>query len=84
MVIMEKQDYTNKAQALLQDTITFQVLNKDPISRLQNKFIQTLEDIKQSGGISDSKYSKLYPTSAVSPSFIASPKYTRLALPSGP
>ena len=30
MVIMDKQDYTNKAQALLQDTNTYKVLNKDP------------------------------------------------------
>ena len=72
MVIMDKQDYTNKAQPLLQDTKTYKVLNKDPTSRLKNKFIQTLEDIKQTGGISDSKYRKLYPTSAVPPGFMVS------------
>ena len=82
MVIMEKQDYTNKAQALLQDTNTHKVLNKDPTSRL--KLIQTLKDLKQSGGISDSEYRKLYPTSGVPLSFMASPKYTKLAPPSGP
>ena len=30
MVIMDQQDYTNKAQALLQDTNTYKVLPKDP------------------------------------------------------
>ena len=67
MVIMEKQDYTNKGQALLQDTKTCKVLSKDPMSRLKTKLIQTLKDIKKTGGISDSKYRKLHPTSAVPP-----------------
>ena len=65
MVIMGKQDYTNKAQALLQDTNTYKVLSKDPPSRHKNKLIQTLKGIKQSGGLSDLKYMKLHPTSAV-------------------
>ena len=81
MVIMDQQDFTNKAQALLQDTNTYKVLNKDPTSRLKNKLIQTLKDIKQSGGLSDSKYRKMYPTSSVHPNFMASPKYTKLAPP---
>ena len=65
MVIMDQQDYNYKAQTLLQDTNTYKVLNKGPTSRLKNKLIQTPKDIKQSGGLSDSKYRKLYPTSAV-------------------
>ena len=83
MVIMDKQDYTNKAEALLEDTNTYKVPNKDPTTRLKNNFIQTLKDIKQSGGLNDHKYKKLYPTSAV-PYFLASPKYTKLAPLSGP
>ena len=84
MVIMDKQDYTNKAQPLLQDTNTYKVLNKDLTSRLKNKLIQTLKDIKQAGGLSDPKYRKLYPLSAVPPCFMASPKYIKLAHPLGP
>ena len=75
MVIMDQQDYTNKAQALLQDTNTNKVLSKDPTSRLKNKLIKTLKDIKQSGGLSDSKYRKLYATSAV-PQVLWPPKNT--------
>ena len=37
MVINVQQEYTNKAQALLQDTNTYKVLNKDPTSRLKKK-----------------------------------------------
>ena len=85
---MEKQDYTNKAQALLQDTNTHKVLNKDPTPRLKNKLYKFaykhLEDIKQTGGISGSKYRKLYPTSAVSPMFYGLPIINKVGTPSGP
>ena len=65
MVIMNQQDYTNKAQTLLQDTNTYKVLKKDPTSQLKNKLISLLKDIKQTGGFSTNKYKQLYPTSAV-------------------
>ena len=74
MVIMDKQDYTNKAQTLLQDTNTYKVLPKDPTSYLKNKFITLLKDIKQTGGLSTQKYKQLYPTSAVPPKFYGLPK----------
>ena len=37
MVVMDKQEYTSKAQALLDDTNTYKVLNKDPTPQLKNK-----------------------------------------------
>ena len=84
MVIMDKEDYTNKAQALLQDTYTYKVLKKDPTSQLKNKLINILKDIKQSGGLSINKYKQLYPTSAVPLNFMAFPKFIKLAHPLGP
>ena len=45
MVIMDKQDYTNKTHSLLADTNTYRILNKDPTNKLKNKVIQTLKDI---------------------------------------
>ena len=59
MVIIDQQDYTNKAQTLLQDTNTYKVLPKDPTSYLKNKLITLLKDIKQTGGLSTQKYKKL-------------------------
>ena len=47
MVIMDQEDYTNKALTLLQDTNTYKVLPKDPTSQLKNKLISHLKDIKQ-------------------------------------
>ena len=84
MVIMDKQDYINKAQALLQDTNTYKVLPKDPTSHLKNKLITLLKDIKQTGGLTTQKYKQLYPTSAVPPSSMACPKSIKQAPLLGP
>ena len=74
MVIMDQQDYINKAQTLLQDTITYKVLPKHPTSHLKNKCITLLKDIKQTGGLSTQKYKQLYPTSAFPTKFYGLPK----------
>ena len=84
MVIMDKEDYINKAQALLQDTNTYKVLHKDPTSHLKNKLITLLKDIKQTGGLITQKYKQLYPTSAVPPSSMACPKSIKQISPLGP
>ena len=77
MVIMDQEDYTNKAQTLLQDTNTYKGLKKDPTSQLKNKLISLLKDIKQTGGLSTNKYKQLYPTGAVPQSVMAFPKYIK-------
>ena len=84
MVVMDQQDYTNKAQALIQDTNTYKILNKDPTNRLKNKLIQTLKDIKQTGGLNNLKYKQVCPTSAVPPKFYGLPKIHKVGTPSGP
>ena len=75
MVIVDQQDYTNKAQTLLQDNNTYKVLPKDPTSQLKNKLISLLKDIKQTGGLSTNKYKQLYPTIAAPPNSMAFPKF---------
>ena len=84
MVIMDQQDYTNKAQALLQDTNTYKVLPKDPTSQLKNKLITLLKDIKQTGGLTIQKYKQLYPTSAVPSKFYGLPKIHKIGTPLRP
>ena len=65
MVVVEKQDYMDKALALLNGTSTHKTLHKDPTTRLRNSLITKVKGIKQQGGLSDNNYKKLYPTSAV-------------------
>ena len=85
MVIMDQQDYNNKAQALLQDTNTYKVLHKDPTPQLKNKLITLLKNIKQTGGLSTQKYKQLYPTSVQShPNFMAYPEIHKTGTPLRP
>ena len=79
MVVMDKQDFMDKALTLLTDTNTY--INEDSASRLRNRLISTLKDIKQQGALSDSTYRKLYPISSVPPGFMAFPKSTKQAPP---
>ena len=81
MLVMDKKDYTDKALTLLTDANIHKTINKDPTSRLRNRLISTLKNIKQQGGLSDSTYRKPYPTSAVHQSFMAFPKSTKQAPP---
>ena len=62
MVVMDTQDYTDKALSLLTDFNTYRITNKDSANRLKNKLASILRDIKQTGGFSDSSYRKVYPT----------------------
>ena len=84
MVVMDIQDYRDKALTLLTDTSTYKTISKYPTTRLRNRLICTLKDIKQQGGLSDTTYRKLYPTSAVPPGFMAFPKSTKQAPPWDP
>ena len=84
MVIMDKDNYTNKANTLLQDTNTYKVLKMDPTNNLKNKLISLLKDIKQTGGLSTNKYKQPYPTSAVPPKFHGLPKIHKVGTPLGP
>ena len=78
---MDKQDYQDKALSLLSDANTYRTINKDPTTKLKNQIINTLKYLKQTGGLNDSIYKKVCPTSAVLPSFMASSKFIRLAPP---
>ena len=69
MVVMDREDYTDKAHLLLADTNTYKPITKDPTNRLKNKLSKTLKDIKNQRGLNDYIYSKVYPTSAVAPKF---------------
>ena len=71
MVVMDKQDYTDKALSLLIDTRTYKPIHKDPTTRLRNSLITKLKDTKQQGGLSDITYRKVYPTCVVPTSSMA-------------
>ena len=83
MVVMNREDYTDKALSLLADPNTYKTITKDPTTKLK-KLSKMLRYIKNQGGHSDHGYRKVYPNSAVAPKIYSLPKIHKLAYPSGP
>ena len=83
-VILDKQDYQNKVNTLLDDTNTYEKLTSDPTRSIKNKLNQILRDWRREGRISDSLYSQLYPTAENIPKFYGLPKIHKKDAPLRP
>ena len=84
IVIMDKEDYQEKAKALLEDQGTYKALKSDPTNRSKTKLISLLKKIKSEGGIDDTQYKKMYPTGAVPPKCYGLPKIHKRGNPLRP
>ena len=73
MVVMDKQDYINKANQLLNQN-TYKVISKDPTNTIKNKLINILKGIKTKSGLGINTYKSMYPTGCVPPKFYGLPK----------
>ena len=80
MVVMDKEDYINKSEELLQ-SFTYKVLTTDPTTKHKNKLISLLKSIKAEGGINESTYKRLYPTGAGTPKYYGLPKVHKRDIP---
>ena len=81
IVIMDKEEYLEKAKALLEDQRTYKALKSDPTIRIKSKMIKLLKKIKSEGGIDEIQYKKMYPTGAVPPTFYGLPKVHKSGIP---
>ena len=59
MIVMDREDYLNKTQHLLDDRETYRSITMDPTSRLKNKLILMLRNIKTTSGLNDFQYKRL-------------------------
>ena len=84
LVIMDQQDYNNKAKALLQDTNTYKVLPKDPTPQLKDKLITLLKSIIQTGGLSTQNTNNCIPPVQSPPKFYGLPKIHKTGTPLRP
>ena len=84
VVVMDKQQYHDKALSLLNDKSTYAVLNSDPTSKTQRKLNKMLLDLKKAGKISDSTYKMLYSSDGLCPRFYGLPKIHKLEIPLRP
>ena len=73
MVIMDRQDYINKANHLLNQS-TYKSIAKDPTSSIKNKLINILKRVKTKTGLDSNTYKSMYPTGCVPPKFYGLPK----------
>ena len=61
MVVMDRDEYNQKADALLQQPACRPIPN-DPTNKYKTKLIALLKSIKTEGGINESAYKRLYST----------------------
>ena len=83
MVVMNRDDYHQKAEALLQES-AYRIITSDPTNKYKNKLIGLLKSIKTGGGINEATYKKLYPPGAGSPKFYGLPKLHKESTPLRP
>ena len=68
MVIMDRQDYINKANCLLNQN-TYRSIPWDPTNTIKNKLISILKRVKNQTGLDSLTYKSMYPTGCVPPKF---------------
>ena len=82
MVIMDRQDYINKANNLLSQN-TYKTIQRDPTNTIKNKLITILKRVKSQTGLSNQTYKTMYPRGCVPPSSMVSPRSTSQILCKG-
>ena len=60
MVVMDRQDYINKANHLLNQS-TYKSIAKDPTNSIKNKVINILKRVKTKTGLYSNTYKSMYP-----------------------
>ena len=66
MVIMDKEEYINKAQEVLAQP-AYRGIPRDPTSKIKAQLITKLGKIKQETSIDEGTYKAMYPTGCVPP-----------------
>ena len=84
LVIMDRNEYNNKVQELLEDKKTYKEINTDPTIKLKTKLLSLLKKIKADEGINEQLYKKMCPTGAVAPKFYGLPKFHKRDIPLRP
>ena len=83
MVIMDRQDYIDKANNLLSQN-TYRPIQWDPTNTIKNKLIAILKRVKSQTGLSNETYKAMYPTGCVQPKFYGLLKIHKLDTPLRP
>ena len=83
MVIMDREDYNNKAQELL-NSPAYRSLPRDPTNKIKAQLITKFRKIKKERNLDEATYRAMYPTSCVLPKFYGLPKIHKTGNPLRP
>nr|VZH89098.1 unnamed protein product [Spirometra erinaceieuropaei] len=83
-VVMDKADYIQKANALLEDRQAYLPFNDEPMRRLVTQLDKTLADMQTSKTISKSVRLAIKPVDAAAPRFYGLPKVHKAGVPLRP
>ena len=83
MVVLDRDDYNQKAEALLQES-AYRPIPNDPTNKYRNKLMTLLKSIKTEAGMNEATYKRFYPTEAGSPKLYGLPKIHKEGTPLRP
>ena len=73
MVVMDRQEYIDKANNLLAQ-LDYRPIPHDPTNKIKAKLITILRKVKKKSGLDDSTNKYMYPTGCSAPKFYGLPK----------
>ena len=83
MVVMDREDYVNKAQELLAQP-AYKPIPKDPTNKVKVQLITKLRKIKKDTNMDEGAYKAMYPTGCVPPKFYGLPQIHKTGNPLRP
>ena len=83
MVVMDREEYNNKAQELL-NSPAYRSLPRDPTNKIKAQLITKLRKIKKDGNLDEGTYRVMYPTGCVPPMFYGLTKIHKTGNPLRP
>ena len=83
-VVMDKTEYEEKVNTMLNDAHTYEKLQADPTSSYKRKVIEKLTKLKKDRKITKDQYKYLYPTSEATPRLHCTPKFHKANIPLRP
>ena len=83
-MVIDKKDYIQKMNQLLEDKNTYRLLKMDPTNKHKNRLINILRRINSEGRLEEGTYKKMYPTGATSPKLYGLPKIHKKDIPLRP
>ena len=83
MVVMDRENYINKAEALLSQP-AYRLIPRDPTKQIKAKLITKLRRIKKDNNLEEGMYKAMYLTGCIPPKFYGLPKVHKTGNPLRP